>query len=153
MLQKTWYVGRCSDARVKGRWEDSNALDHCANVQRIPVLHVIPSILVRTRLRVISLSVNDMSLAVKPQTHSVVSDIHIFSTQLLRPPCDMLLVLPTTSTICPTSCLAPRPYEHYPSYDHYPYHSAPRSTVPSYPSHLDLLHKPSAGGSKEHENC
>ena len=99
-------------------------------------------------LMLISLSVNDASLAVKPQTHSVVSDIHIFSTQLPRPPCDMLLVLPTTSTVCPTSCLAPRPYEHYPSYDHYPYHGVPQFTVPSYPSHLNLLHKPSARGSE-----
>lgn len=63
----------------------------------------------------------------------------------------MLLVLPTTSTIRPASYLAPQPYEYHPSYDYYPHYDAPRFSAPSYPSHLDFFHQPSAEELEEHE--
>ena len=63
----------------------------------------------------------------------------------------MFLVLPTTSTIHPTSYLAPQPYEHYPSYDYHPHYDAPRFTAPSRPSHFDSFHQPSAEELEEDE--
>ena len=71
----------------------------------------------------------------------------------------MLLVIPATSAIRPTSYLASQPYEpqsydYYPSQGFYPLHDTPRFSAhsyPSYPSHRDFFARPSAEELEERE--
>lgn len=64
----------------------------------------------------------------------------------------MLLVLPATSTIRPTSHLIPQPYDYHPSQGYRHHHDAPRFVVPSYPApELDFFHRPSTEELEERE--
>jgi len=64
----------------------------------------------------------------------------------------MLLFLPATSAIRPTSYLIPEPYDYRPSQGYYHHHDAPRFVVPSYPApELDFFHQHSAEELEERE--
>lgn len=63
----------------------------------------------------------------------------------------MLLVLPTTSSIHPASYLSPHRYGYYPSRGIHPHYDAYGSSVPPYPSSLDLFRRPSVEELEERE--